>query len=202
MKRNIVWTLFVIAMLLVSLTTVAKEKQDREKDACTCSLDMIAGAWGYTETGMQVFFDPNEHFPFPSFANSTATPLELRPYASVGSYTIDAQGVVLGQRTNAQSTANHQTCIFSGTATVNPDCTGLYSVSFHNPEGQDNKCEGSSVTKLVVYVNNATEASMIIPVDLIPIKDNLKASGVLTTEAKKLFPNNNNPGLHLGNCGR
>jgi len=195
MKRNIVWTLFIIAMILVSLTAVAKEKQDREKDACTCSLDMIAGAWGYTETGTQILFDPNNP--------NLAAPLKLLPYASVGSYTIDPQGVVSGQRTNAQSTANYQTCTFIGTATVNPDCTGLYSVNFHNPEGQDNKCEGSSVTKLVVYVNNATEATMLIPFN--PIANykgtGLTVSAVLTTDAKKLFPNSDNPGLHLGNCG-
>jgi hypothetical protein len=199
MKRNIVWTLFIIAMLLVSLTAVAKEKQDREKDACTCSLDMIAGAWGYTETGMQIFSNPTTNFPK---QYSTAIPLELRPYASVGSYTIDPLGNVSGQRTNAQSMAPHQTCIFIGTATVNPDCTGLYSVSFHNPEGQDNKCENSSVTKLVVYVNNATEARMLIPLDPQVITSSLQGTGVLTTDAKKLFPDSDNPGLHLGNCRR
>jgi len=181
MKRNIVWTLFIIAMLLVSLTAVAKEKQDREKDACTCSLDMIAGAWGYTETGMQIFFDPT--LPNP-------TPFQLRPYASMGSYTIDAKGIVLGQRTNAQSAAPHQTCIISGTATVNPDCTGTLTVSFSDPPGGSG-CSGGT-TKLVVYVNNATEAFMIIPFD--PIANypapGLKLGAVLTTNAKKLFPEN------------
>lgn len=187
MKRNIVWTLFLVVMLLVSLTAVAKEKRDR--DECTCSLDMIAGAWGYTETGMQIISDPNTF------------PLKLLPYASVGSYTIDPQGKVSGQRTNAQSTAPHQTCIIDGIATVNPDCTGTLNVSFSNPEGITG-CSGSA-TKLVVYVNNATEARMIIPFD--PISNyplpGLKAGAVLTTDAKKLFPDSDNPGRHLGNCG-
>ena len=191
MQRNIVGTLFFVAMLSLSLAAVAK---DNEKIAgCTCSPDMIEGAWGYIETGMQIFFDPT--LPNP-------TPFQLRPYASMGSYTIDAQGIVLGQRTNAQSTAPHQTCIISGTATVNPDCTGTYSVSFSEPPNSTNvtACSGS-VTKLAVYVNNATEASMIIPFDPLTLSPNLKVSAVLTTEAKKLFPNNDNPGLHLGNCG-
>ena len=196
MKRSIVWILFLVVMLLVSLTAVAKENRDRDRDRdrddCTCSLDMIAGAWGYTETGMQIISDPTKPPP---------TPLELLPYASVGSYTIDPQGNVSGQRTNAQSTAPHQTCIIGGIATVNPDCTGTLNVSFSNPPGITG-CTGSA-TKLVVYVNNATEARMIIPFD--PISNyplpGLKASGVLTTDAKKLFPDSDNPGLHLGNCG-
>jgi hypothetical protein len=190
MQRNIVGTLFFVAMLSLSLAAVAKG--NAQIAGCTCSPDMIEGAWGYSETGMQIFFDPT--LPNP-------TPFQLRPYASVGSYTIDAQGLVLGQRTNAQSTAPHQTCIIRGTATVNPDCTGTYSVSFYEPPNSTNvnACSGS-VTKLVVYVNNATEASMIIPFDPVTLSPNLKASGVLTTDAKKLFPNNDNPGLHLGNC--
>jgi hypothetical protein len=198
MKRNIVWILFLFAMLSLSLAAAAK---DNAKIAgCTCSADMIEGAWGYSETGMQIFFNPTEHYPA---QNITAPPLELRPYASVGSYTIDAQGNVSGQRTNAQSTGPHQTCIISGTATVNPDCTGTYSVLFSEPPNSTNviPCSGS-VTKLVVYVNNATEASMLIPFDPITLSPNLKASGVLTTEAKKLFPDSDNPGLHLGNCRR
>ena len=191
MQRNIVGTLFFVAMLSLSLAAVAKD--DAKIDRCTCSPDMIEGAWGYIETGMQIFFDPT--LPNP-------TPFQLRPYASMGSYTIDAQGIVLGQRTNAQSTAPHQTCIISGIATVNPDCTGMYSVSFSEPPNSTNvtACSGS-VTKLAVYVNNATEASMLIPFDPLTLSPYLKVGAVLTTEAKKLFPNNNNPGLHLGNCG-
>jgi hypothetical protein len=191
MQRNIVGTLFFIVMLSLSLAAVAKD--NATKDGCTCSPDMIEGAWGYIETGMQIFFDPT--LPNP-------TPFQLRPYASMGSYTIDAQGLVLGQRTNAQSAAPHQTCIISGTATINPDCTGTYSVSFSEPPNSTNvtACSGS-VTKLAVYVNNATEASMIIPFDPIALSPNLKVGAVLTTDAKKLFPNNDNPGLHLGNCG-
>jgi hypothetical protein len=189
MKRNVVWTVFVVAMLLVSLAAEAKDKEAMA--GCTCSLDMIAGAWGYTETGMQVIYESNKPL---------ATPLELRPYASVGSYTIDPQGNVSGQRTNAQSMAPHQTCIIGGIATVNSDCTGTLYVSFSNPPNTENGCTGSA-TKLVVYVNNATEARMIIPFDPIPISSTLKASGVLTTDAKKLFPDSDNPGRHLGNCG-
>jgi len=191
MQRNIVGTLFLVAMLSLSLAAVAKD--DAKIDGCTCSPDMIEGAWGYIETGMQIFFDPT--LPNP-------TPFQLRPYASIGSYTIDAQGLVLGQRTNAQSTAPHQTCIISGTATINPDCTGTYSVSFSEPPNSTNvtACTGS-VTKLAVYVNNATEASMLIPFDPLTLSPFLKVGAVLTTDAKKLFPNNNNPGLHLGNCG-
>ncbi len=181
MRRNIVWVLFLVVMLLVSLTALAEG--DRDRDDRTCSLDMIVGSWGYSETGMQIISNPGTPPP---------TPLALLPYASVGSYTIDRQGNVSGQRTNAQSLSPHQTCIISGTATVNPDCTGMLNVSFSNPPGITG-CTGST-TKLVVYINNATEAFMIIPFDPVTTPAGLKASAVLTTNAKKLFPHGRDEG--------
>ena len=183
MKRNIVWVLFLVVMLLVSLTAFAEDNGDRE--GRTCSLNMIAGSWGYSETGMQIISNPATPLP---------TPLALLPYASVGSYTINRYGDVSGQRTNAQSRSPHQTCLLSGTATVNPDCTGTLNVSFSNPPGITG-CSGST-TKLVVYVNNATEALMIIPFDPIAnyLGTGLTASAVLTTNAKKLFPQGGDEG--------
>jgi hypothetical protein len=184
MKRNIVWTLFLVIMLLVSLTAFAEDNADR--DGRTCSLNMIAGPWGYSETGMQIISNSATPFPYP---------LTLLPYASVGSYTIDRQGNVSGQRTNAQSRAPHQTCIISGAATVNPDCTGTLTVTFSNPPEEDNKCSGGT-TKLVVYVNKATEAFMLIPFDPIanyPVPG-LNVSAVLTTNAKKIFTHGGDEG--------
>jgi len=43
MKRNIVWPMFFIAMLLMSLAAVAKDNRDR--DDCTCSNADIVGEW-------------------------------------------------------------------------------------------------------------------------------------------------------------
>ncbi len=183
MKRTIVWVLFLVVILLASLTAFAED--NRGRDDRSCSLNMIAGSWGYSETGMQIISNPATPFPYP---------LTLLPYASVGSYTIDRQGNVSGQRTNAQSRLPHQTCILSGTATVNPDCTGTLNVSFSNPPGITG-CTGST-TKLVVYINNATEAFMIIPFDPIAnyMQTGLTASAVLTTNAKKLFPHEGDEG--------
>lgn len=175
MKRNIVWVVFLVVMLLVSLTVFAQNNGD--KDGRACSLNLIAGSWGYSETGMQIVSNPATPLP---------TPLALLPYASVGSYTIDRNGSVSGQRTNAQSLLPHQTCLISGTATVNPDCTGTLNVSFSNPPGGSG-CSGGT-SKLVVYVNKATEAFMIIPFDPITNTAGLKVGAVLTTNAKKIFP--------------
>lgn len=183
MKHNMGWVLLFVAMLLVSLTAFAENNGD--KDSPACSLNRIAGSWGYSETGMWVVSNPATPLP---------TPLALLPYASVGSYTIDRDGSVSGQRTNAQSLSPHQTCIISGDATVNPDCTGTLNVLFSDPPGGSG-CSGGT-TKLVVYINKATEAFMIIPFD--PINNfpapGLKTGVVLTTNAKKIFPHNGDEG--------
>jgi hypothetical protein len=168
MKRNIVWTMFFIAMLLISLAAVAKEK-----DECTCSPAMVAGTWGYSETGTMIL----------------PAPYGALPYASVGSYTVDPDGNLSGARTASLGGTKLEATI-TGTATVDTDCTGTITLLFTDKTtGQQNTAE-----KFIVYVDNAREARMIITSAPFP--------SVLTTEAKKLFPNSDNPGRHLGNCGQ
>ena len=159
MKRNIVWTMLLVALLVLSLAAVAKDK-----DGFKCSLEEIAGTWGYTETGMIVITDPSQG----------GTILTLAPYASVGKYTIDRDGNLSGARTASQAGKIIRATI-EGTATVNPDCTGKITLNFPgNPPAE----------KFIVYVNNGREARMIITTAPYP--------SVLVTEAKKLFPDSDN----------
>jgi hypothetical protein len=155
MNRNIVRTIF-FATLLLSLAEVASA----QNPIAYCTNVTVAGTWGYTETGTMIL----------------PAPVGAIPYASVGNYTLDFNGNVSGERT-ASAGGTIIKATIKGTATVNPDCTGTLTVSFYDQSGNS----AGSAVKAVVYVNNATEARMIITSTSYPV--------VLTTDAKKLFPN-------------
>lgn len=158
MKRKIVWTLFFIAMLSLNLAAIAQERE--EMDGYKCSPAKVAGTWGYSETGTMIVT-----------IQQVQTPL---PYASVGSYTLDSKGNVLGHRI-ASLGGSKMEATFTGTATVNPDCTGKITLNFPgNPPAE----------KFIVYVDNAREARMIITIAPFP--------SVLVTEAKKVSQGNGN----------
>jgi hypothetical protein len=176
MKRNIVWIMFFLAMLVMSLAAVAKDNRDR--DECTCSPAKVAGTWGYSETGTMIL--PA------ALAAYLGLPAGPNSYASVGSYTLDRDGNLSGARTASLGGITLEATI-TGTATVNPDCTGTVALSFNG---------GSSGTaeKFIVYVDNASEARMIIKSSKLPVFGSVPS--VLVTEAKKLFPDGDE-----GHCG-
>jgi len=177
-RRNIVWTLTPIAMLLLSIVMVAKEKED--VSGYTCSPAKVAGTWGYSETGMAVIYD------------QTGKPLSTVPYASVGTYNLDAEGNISGER-KASSGGTIIAALITGTATADSDCTGTLNLSFWDPS-DPTKSLGSG-TKFVVYINKATEAFMIItstPITPYPPNGTGSLGLVLTTTAKKVSPGHGN----------
>jgi hypothetical protein len=143
------------------LSLSAIAKDQKDKDDCTCSNFDVAGTWGYTETGTMIL----------------PAPYGALPYASVGKYTLDRHGNVSGARIASLGGTILQATI-KGTATVNPDCTGTITLSFYDQSGNP----AGTAVKAIVYVDNAREARMIITTAPYP--------SVLTTEAKKLFPDN------------
>jgi len=147
MKQKLVQTMF-FAALVPAFAVVAAG------DAGTCSPAMLAGAWGYAETG------------------TVYLPTGAVPYASVGSYTVDADGNLSGART-ASAGGTMITAKLKGTATLDPDCTGTLTVGFYDDSGTLT----NTAVKSVVYANNGTEARAIIT----------SSQAVLTTTAKKLF---------------
>ena len=162
MKRNIAWTIFFFATLSLGLAAVASARDGR-----TCSNAGVAGEWGYTETGTLIL------------------PTGAVPYASVGSYSLDDEGNLSGART-ASVGGQIQTATIRGTATVNSDCTGTETLSFYGESGN----LISTVVKALVYVDHAREVRKILTSVVLPDGTGLPA--VLTTDAKKLFPDRGN----------
>jgi len=147
------------ATLLLGLAAVASA-QDRDDHAC--SLPRVAGEWGYSETA------------------TVYLPSGPVAYASVGSYTIDDDGSLLGART-ASMGGKIVTATIKGTAKVDSNCTGTLSLGFYDDSG---KQIGAAV-KFVVYVDNAREARAIVT--FVPGPDGTSVPVVLTTDAKRLF---------------
>jgi hypothetical protein len=164
-KRSIARSILFFAFML-SLAAVASA-QDRD-DVRTCSNASVAGTWGYSETGTLYL---------PTGA--------AVPYASLGRYTLDLDGNYSGTRV-ASVGGTLQKATFKGTATVNPDCTGTVTISFYGESGN----LLSTVVKTLVYVDNAREVRAIVTSVVLPNGTNLGA--VLTTNAKKQFPNSGN----------
>ncbi len=77
-----------------------------------------------------------------------------------------------------------QKATFTGTATVNSDCTGQVTIKFYDLSGN----LLNTVVKALVYVNNETEARAIVTSAVLPNGASLPT--VLTTQAKKMFSDN------------
>jgi hypothetical protein len=147
-------------MVFLAALLVSLPAMARDHDGYICTAEKVAGTWGYIETGTVIL---------PAAMGGTI------PYASVGKYTVDRYGNLTGART-ASAAGNILNATIKGTATVKSDCTGTLKVIFYDSEG----IPTGSAEKSIVYVNKATEARMILMPGAYP--------AVLTTDAKKIFP--------------
>jgi len=160
MKRNIVWTIFFLAALILSVAAVASAH-----DEGTCSLAGVAGEWGHT------------------FAGTIILPSGPAPIAAVGKVTIDAEGNISGTQTSSRNGTISQDTI-KATGTVNSDCTGTLDVSIYDPSGTTLL---RTATWAVVFVDHAREFHAIMT-SLVPAGSTSSVPTVITMNAKKQFP--------------
>jgi hypothetical protein len=101
-----------LASLIVSRSAVAKDHG--------CSTALTAGDWAFTDTGSII---------------------GLGPFGAIGTFTLDAAGNVIGEQTNSvNGSIAHLT--FSGTYTVNTDCTGTANIDVFDPSGNKVRTSG------------------------------------------------------------
>jgi hypothetical protein len=100
MKRNFAraGVVIVLSAAYVVSTAAAAQAQDP-----ACSLALTAGRWAFTSTG---------------------TVVGIGPRAVLGTFTLDASGRVLNGKGTADLNGVVDDETFSGTYSVNPDCTG------------------------------------------------------------------------------
>jgi len=104
MKRKLAATVLttvgVVLLMFVALPAQAAQ----------CSLERVAGSYGYTTNGFVA-----------------ASPTTFVPVAAAGRITFDGQGNVSGTQTRVVAgSALDET--YTGTYSVNPDCTGSFTV--------------------------------------------------------------------------
>jgi hypothetical protein len=181
MKRTIVWTMFFIAMLVMSLAAVAKDNKDRDRDECTCSNATVAGTWGTTMTG--TLFNP---------ATGAAG-----LFAAVNFATYDGEGTYWGTQTR-NNNGTFSRAYFEGTYTVNSDCTGKKTTSGYADAGHTILL--NTVDQDFVLVNDAKELIEIFSTLTLP--NGVVVPAVVTGHSTRQFPESDNLGRHLGNCRR
>jgi hypothetical protein len=148
-----VLSLFVAGLVLAGSVSAHAD------DSRHCSLASVAGAYGFTTNG---------------------TIPALGPVAATGTFTQDASGNLTGSQTRSLSGAIADET-FTGTATVNSDCTGIDTIQVF----QDGAPVRTS-TLHVVYDDNAREARAIFT--SLVLQNGPSLPGILTIEARKIFP--------------
>ena len=158
MKRNIV-TAIVFATLVLAIAGVASA-QDRG----SCSYARVAGEWGYTFTATLIL------------------PTGPVPFAGVGRYTLDSAGNFSGTQVSNRGGITSEDIII-GTATVNPDCTGTFTVGIYDQSGNLLR----TAIWAMVYVDKANEIRSILT-SLVLQPSGTSVPAVATDHAKRLFP--------------
>ncbi len=163
-ERNVIRTVFFFCALFLSLAAVASAQPQG-----TSSTASVQGTWGFTDTGT-VFL-----------------PTGPVPFAAVGIITGDAHGNFSGtQTTSVGGRISKET--FTGTGTVNSDCTGTATFSVYDESGTTLL---RTATRSVVFVDNARE-EYEIATSLVLEPTGTRVPTVISGCAKKLFPNSSN----------
>jgi hypothetical protein len=163
MKRNIARRTLVIlstATLYMSMAATARA------EGPACSLALTAGKYGFTDNG---------------------TVVGIGPRAAVGIWTLDAAGNVLNGKATSSLNGSIAVETFSGTYTVNGDCTGTIAVDIFDQSG--NKI--LTVTGALAWDDNMQDLRGIFTSAVLQ-PSGIPLATVITLDAKKLFPQSSN----------
>jgi hypothetical protein len=132
----------------------------RAQDDAGCSNASVAGKWGFTTSGTVVGIGPRD---------------------SLGIFTLDSAGKLVNGKATASLNGTVTDEIFSGTYSVNPDCTGKLSIEIFDLSGN----ELLAATLNLVFDDNVRELRAIFTSAVVPNGPSLAT--VITVQAKRLF---------------
>jgi len=158
MKRNLLRT--TLTMIFLTVLSAGLVPAARAQDEPGCSNASVAGKWGFTTNGTVVGIGPRD---------------------SLGIFTLDVTGNLLKGKATASLNGSVTDETFSGTYTVNPDCTGKLSIQIFDLSG--NKI--LTATLDLVFDNNVRELRAIFTSAVLP--NGTPLATVITVQAKRLF---------------
>ena len=142
-------------LLACSTTTLAQGRH--------CSAALVSGKWAFTTTG---------------------TIVGIGPVSAVGTYTADRSGHLTGSQTRSlKGDIADET--FTGTATVNDDCTGVDVIEVY----ESGVLVRTTTLKIVYDANGRGARAIFIALVL---SNGLTLKPVLTIEAQKMFSGEGN----------
>ena len=162
MKRT---TMRITIAILLGATFLTLAPAMRAQDEHGCSNASVAGRWGFTTNGTVVGIGPRD---------------------SLGIFTLDGAGNLLNGKATSSLNGSVTDETFSGAYSVNPDCTGKFSIEIFDLSG--NKL--LTATLNVVFDDNLREMRAMYTSAVLP---NGTALGtVITAQGKRLFSKNDN----------
>ena len=162
MKRIIVQTLAVMFLATLHLYLAPAM---RAQDEGACSNANVAGKWGFTTNG---------------------TVVGIGPRSSLGIFTLNGAGNLLNGKATASLNGSVTDERFSGTYSVNPDCTGKFTIDIFNLSGT----KILTATLDLVFDNNSQELRALFTSVVVPNGPSLPT--VITASGKRLFPQSSN----------
>ena len=145
--------IFSLAMLYLSLAATVQAQE--------CSVAGAAGKWGFSTSG---------------------TVVGIGPRASLGILTLDGHGNVVNGKETASLNGTVAGETFSGTYSVNPDCTGKLTVDVFDSSGTTKLF---TATLDVVYDDNMQGLRAIFTSLVLP--DNTALKTVINVDARRTF---------------
>lgn len=157
MKRTIVRITLVTVWSALFLSLVPGT---RAQDEGGCSNASVAGKWGFTTNGTVVGIGPRD---------------------SLGIFTLDGPGKLVNGKATASLNGTVTDETFSGTYSVNPDCTGKLAIQIFDLNGNNIL----NATLDLVFDDNVRELRAIFTSAVVPNGPSLGT--VITVQAKRLF---------------
>jgi hypothetical protein len=161
MERKIgLTTLVIVSFIVFSMAQAPAVRAQEGQDAGACSKASVAGTWGFTTNG---------------------TVVGIGPRASVGIITFDPTGNLVSGKVTESLNGSIKDETFSGTYTVNPDCTGRLSFELFDLSG--NKTLTGTVD--TVFDDNVREVRAIFTSAVLP--NGTPLATVIIADGRKLF---------------
>ena len=158
MKHKVVSATLLMICLAAMYMGLAQAAQ-----AETCSTAKAAGKWGFTTNGTVVGIGPRD---------------------SLGIFTLDEAGNLLNAKATSSLNGSVTDEKFSGTYTVNPDCTGKLSIQIFDLPG--NKILAATLD--LVFDNNVRELRGLFTSAVLP--NGTPLGTVITVQGKRVFSEN------------